>query len=117
MGDDELDTADNTLVTGKTRRQFLKALGAGTLLGPLALLRWDAALTTGRRSVERPAVPAQVKNIPNSANSITSVEGGTRSDPEGVAPSGNVKLLTWKDSRNAGRTTTLGAYLYQYDFS
>ncbi len=56
--------------------------------------------------------------IPSSGNSIGTVVGAGRNDPEGVAlPAANVTLLTWKDSRNADRTMTLDAYLYQYDFS
>jgi len=57
------------------------------------------------------------EDIPSSANSITTAEGGSRKDPEGYADAKNVKLITWKDSLNADRTMTLGAYLYQYDFS
>src|SRR5579859_116966 len=57
------------------------------------------------------------RDIGPSANSITAVAGGTRTDPEGVAPTGNVYSITWNDSRNAQRTMTLGAYLYQYNFS
>jgi hypothetical protein len=59
----------------------------------------------------------QEERIANSAKSITTTDGGIREDPEGVAPPGNVKLITWKDSRDADRRVTLGAYLYQYDFS
>jgi hypothetical protein len=55
--------------------------------------------------------------ISNSANSITTAAGSIRTDPEGVAPAGIVNLIIWKDSRNADRRMTLGAYLYQYDFS
>jgi mannan endo-1,4-beta-mannosidase len=61
-------------------------------------------------------VPPPVIN-PITANPITAIEGSTRQDPEGVAPAAKVKLITWKDSRNADRRITLGAYLYQYDFS
>jgi hypothetical protein len=57
------------------------------------------------------------RRIANSVKSITIAEGGIRKDPEGSAPDGDVNLITWKDSRNADRTMTLGAYLYQYDFS
>lgn len=54
----------------------------------------------------------------NSANSITSTVGASRSDPEGVAPlAPTTTNLIWKDSRNADRKMVLGAYLYQYDFS
>ena len=66
---------------------------------------------------ERFSICAQDERIATSANSITTGDGGIRTDPEGVAPPSNVKLITWKDSRNADRTMTLGAYLYQYDFS
>src|SRR4029079_1882490 len=55
--------------------------------------------------------------IPNSPNGITTADGGIRSDPEGVAPPRRVTLITWKDSRDAERTMTLGTYLYQYNFS
>ena len=49
---------------------------------------------------------------------VHATAGAGRSDPEGVAPpSATVTNLTWKDSRGAGRTLVLGAYLYQYDFS
>lgn len=51
------------------------------------------------------------------ANSITKADGGQRSDPEGIATKTQVTKLTWKDSRGADRTMTLGGYLYQYDFS
>jgi hypothetical protein len=57
------------------------------------------------------------QEIPMSANSIVTAVGGTRTDPEGVAPAANVTSITWRDSRNAARTMVLGAYLYQYDFS
>src|SRR5690349_12700276 len=116
MRGDEFGTPDEGLTIGKTRRHILKALGAGAA-GLLALLRWGSAPTEGRYRAGRPSVSAQGKSIPNSANSITSVEGGIRPDPEGVAPAASVKLLTWNDARNAARTATLGAYLYQYDFS
>lgn len=56
-------------------------------------------------------------SISTSVNSITTSAGGIRNDPEGVAPAGNVTLITWKDSRGADRMMTVGAYLYQYDFS
>jgi mannan endo-1,4-beta-mannosidase len=69
-----------------------------------------------KNSAERASVFNQGV-IPNSANSITTSEGGIRHDPEGIAPAGNVTLITWKDSRNADRRITLGAYLYQYEFS
>jgi hypothetical protein len=62
----------------------------------------------------------QGEGIPLSTNSITAAGGGIRCDPEPKprrAPPGEVNLITWKDSRNADRTMTLGAYLYQYDFS
>jgi hypothetical protein len=42
---------------------------------------------------------------------------GSRTEPEGIAPLDEVWLITWRDSRNAPRTLTLGAYLHQYDFS
>jgi hypothetical protein len=52
------------------------------------------------------------------ANSIVATAGAARTDPEGVAPpAASTSLITWKDSRGANRTMTLGAYLYQYDFS
>ncbi|MFO0983806.1 MAG: hypothetical protein U1E76_19080 [Planctomycetota bacterium] len=56
--------------------------------------------------------------IATSANSIEVSTGGSRNDPEGVAPpADHVSVITWKDSRLADRTLVLGAYLYQYDFS
>ena len=70
-----------------------------------------------KNSAERSSIFHQGEGIPHSANSITTAEGGIRHDPEGIAPVGNVNLITWKDSRNADRRMTLGAYLYQYDFS
>ncbi|WP_199728658.1 cellulase family glycosylhydrolase [Corallococcus sp. CA053C] len=66
---------------------------------------------------ERSSVFNQGVDISNSANSITTAEGGTRHDPEELAPDRQVDLVTWKDARNADRTLHLGAYLYQYDFS
>lgn len=59
-------------------------------------------------------------DLPFSSSSISVVAraGGPRTDPEGVAPPANeTTLLTWHDSRGHERTLTLGAYLYQYDFS
>lgn len=51
-------------------------------------------------------------------SSIVARIGGSRYDPEGVAPSvDRTTLLTWRDSRGRERTMTLGAYLYQYDFT
>jgi len=62
--------------------------------------------------------PPQMPAIPNTANSITSAAGAGRSDPEGVAPAvASTTLLSWKDSRGANRTMTLGSYLYHYDYS
>src|SRR5262245_29505958 len=83
-----------------------------------------AALVTcsGGGSSSSPAGPAGTINaqtgIPDSANSLVVVsDGSVRSDPEGVAPPSNTFVVTWKDSRNADRSATLWAYLYQYDFS
>ncbi len=105
------------LATGKTRRQFLKAVAAGAAVGLPAIFRGGSAQgdTRSPNNTEQSSI-FEGAGIPNSANSITSVAGGSRSDPEG-APASNVNLITWKDSRNADRTMTLGAYLYQYDFS
>lgn len=104
--------------TGTSRRQFLKALSAGAVAGSLALFRRGLAKPdTHVPHAERFPVLAQGMGLPPSVDGIIAVAGGLRSDPEGVAPAANVKLLTWKDSRNAPRTATLGAYLYQYDFS
>ena len=62
--------------------------------------------------------PTTTPDIPTTANSIRVAPGGSRSDPEGVAPpAAEVSLVTWKDSRDADRTLLLGAYLYQYDFT
>lgn len=55
--------------------------------------------------------------ITNVADSISTVAGGTRTDPEGVAAAESVTNITWKDSRGASRTMALGSYLHQYDFS
>jgi hypothetical protein len=57
------------------------------------------------------------EGIPDSANGITSVPLGTRSDPEGVAPPAAVNVLTWKDARGSDRSMVLGSYLYHYDLS
>ncbi len=58
------------------------------------------------------------QGFPQTANSITSSVGPSRSDPEGVAPlAPSTTHLIWKDSRNADRKMVLNAYLYQYDFS
>jgi hypothetical protein len=118
MSLDGFDTLDKELAIGKTRRQFLKALGAGAA-GLLVLFRGGSAQgdTRSSNSAQRSAVFTQGTGIPNSPNSITAVAGDIRSDPEGVAPARRVTLITWKDSHNAERTMTLGAYLYQYDFS
>jgi hypothetical protein len=73
--------------------------------------------TLGGSSEAEGAVVVQA-GIPTSGNSISTLVGGTRTDPEEVAPAAaNVTMLTWKDSRNADRTMVLNAYLYQYDFS
>ena len=56
--------------------------------------------------------------LPGTPNGITAAAGGPRTDPEGVAPqAAGTTVLTWKDARGADRTMTLGAYLYQYDFT
>jgi hypothetical protein len=122
MSNEELDKLDRERMRRKTRRQFLKALGAGATAGPLALFGWGS-LQRGTPAAEghglagRSLAGIQVAGFPASANSITSVDGGSRPDPEDVAQPAPVKLLTWNDSRSAARTATLGAYLYQYDFS
>jgi hypothetical protein len=114
----ECDKLDHAHATRTTRRQFLKAVSAGAAGALLALFRESAVQGDPRSSsTAMSSSRFEVSDIVNSANSITSLPGGTRNDPEGVAPSGAVKLITWKDSRNANRTMTLGAYLYQYDFS
>jgi mannan endo-1,4-beta-mannosidase len=64
-----------------------------------------------------PAVLLDGQGVPDSANGITSVPGGTRGDPEGVAADGAVNVLTWKDARGNDRAMVLGSYLYQYDLS
>lgn len=129
MSNEEFDKLDTEFVAGTTRRQFLKALSAGVTIGPLAFLDWGFAqpdtstfldnkpLQRDISTIEERHDAERTSDIPISANSITSVDGPTRIDPEGVAPPAPVKLLTWRDSRNAARTATLGPYLYQYDFS
>jgi len=119
MSSDGFDTLGKALATGHTRRQFLKALGAGAVAGLLALFRGSSARgdTRSSNTAERSSVVDQGTGIPNSPNSITAVAGDIRADPEGIAPPRRVALITWKDSRDAERTMTLGAYLYQYDFS
>jgi len=119
MRRDGFDTLGKELATGKSRRQFLKALGAGAAAGLLAPFRRGSAQgdTRSPNNAERSAVFVQGMGIPNSSNSITAVVGDIRPDPEGIAPPRRVTLITWKDSRDAERAMTLGAYLYQYDFS
>jgi hypothetical protein len=119
MSSDGFDSLGKELATGKTRRQFLKALAAGAAAGLLALFRGGSARggTRWSNTAERSSVVDQGTGILNSPNSITAVEGDIRADPEGIAPPRRVTLITWKDSRDAERTVTLGAYLYQYDFS
>jgi hypothetical protein len=71
-----------------------------------------------RHTAERPAILDQGESVADSTNGIiTTTAGGTRTDFEGRAPADPVDLITWKDSRNADRTMTLGAYLHRYDFS
>jgi hypothetical protein len=87
---------------------------AHTAIGELRadILALTMSTTTSTTTTTRPT------DIPNTANSITATAGGPRSDPEGVAPpAANTVLITWKDARGADRKMTLGAYLYQYDFS
>lgn len=55
--------------------------------------------------------------IANGTNSIVKADGGTKTDPEGVAAPENVTNVTWKDARGASRTLALGSYLHKYDFS
>lgn len=62
-------------------------------------------------------VPGGGTMIVESASSIRAEAGGLRSDPEGVAAPSNVTLIRWRDARGAERRMTLGAYLYQYDFT
>lgn len=119
MSSDDIDTLDPAPATAATRRAFLKAVSAGAAGALLALFRARSAQGDVRapsRSIARAGGP-QGAAIASSANSITSTPGGTRTDPEGVAPNSSVSLLTWKDARGADRTVTLGAYMYQYDFS
>lgn len=131
MSGDDFEKLDRALAPGTTRREFLRALGTGAAGGLLALVCGGSAQGNTRSSnstdnpadaqlrqpAQRATVFEQGTRIPNSANSITSVVGGTRNDPEGVAPASSVNRITWRDSRNAERTMTLGGYLYQYDFS
>ncbi len=121
MSNDDFNTLDKELTTGNTRRQFLKALSTGAAGGLLALFGGRSAQgdTRSSNTIDDTFIigGSGVQLLGTSANSITSVAGGIRSDPEGVAPTRNVNLITWNDSRNAARTITLGAYLYEYDFS
>jgi mannan endo-1,4-beta-mannosidase len=64
-----------------------------------------------------PSVLLDGDGIPDSANEITIVPSGTRSDPEGVAAPAAVNVVTWKDARGGDRSMVLGPYLYQYDLS
>lgn len=68
-------------------------------------------------SDDEPSMEPSDDTIPMTANSITRAAAGQRSDPEGVAPKADVTEVTWRDGRGGERTMTLGAYLYQYDFS
>lgn len=115
MSNDRFDTLDTGHAIGKSRRQFLKAVGVGAVGGLLGLFQGSSAQSHTRTNTV--TLVEQGTAIPNSPNSITTVDGGTRSDPEGIAPPSSVNRITWKDSRNADRAMTLGSYLYQYDFS
>jgi hypothetical protein len=65
-----------------------------------------------------PSDPGSDLPFVSSAVSVVARTGGPRTDPEGIAPpAGETTLLTWRDSRGHDRTLTLGAYLYQYDFT
>lgn len=67
-----------------------------------------------------PPTPPAAADVPfiESPASITARAAGPRSDPEGVAPpAAQTTQLTWRDSRGRDRSMTLGAYLYQYDFT
>ncbi len=48
---------------------------------------------------------------------ITHASGGRRTDPEGIAPASDTTKLSYRDAQGYARSLTLGAYLYQYDFS
>ena len=82
MSSDEFDKLGNELAIGKTRRQFLKALGAGAAAGLLARFRGSSAQgdTRSSNNAERSSVLTQGTGIPNSPNSITAVAGESRSD-------------------------------------
>ena len=108
-----------------------KADKAGTCAGGAAELAGDAdaciATVLGDVVVPTPTPAPTVTPTPtatatavvgDTANSITLSTGSARTDPEGAAPpAASTSVITWKDARGADRTMTLGAYLYQYDFS
>ncbi len=78
----------------------------------------DPKTPTEPPAQEPPADPPSKPPFAASASSIRTQSGGPRMDPEGVAPpADDTTLLTWRDSRGRERTMTLGAYLYQYDFT
>ncbi|MDX2198455.1 MAG: hypothetical protein SF069_05720 [Phycisphaerae bacterium] len=66
-----------------------------------------------------PPVPGgATSEFVSGAASIVARAGGPRTDKENVAPPiAQSTLLSWRDSRGRERTMTLGAYLYQYDFT
>ena len=77
-----------------------------------------ACKASGGTSCSATTTTSTLPGLPDTANSIAMTAGGSRTDPEGVAPpAAGTTVLTWKDSRGADRAMTLGAYLYQYDFS
>lgn len=77
-----------------------------------------ACRASGKTTCAATTTTTTIPGLPDTANSIAVTAGGPRTDPEGVAPpAAETTLLTWKDSRGADRAMTLGAYLYQYDFT
>lgn len=65
-----------------------------------------------------PASGGATSEFVSGASSIVARAGGPRTDKENVAPPiAQSTLLTWRDARGRERTMTLGAYLYQYDFT
>lgn len=103
----------------------MRSRRAGSLVIGLLTALFGAAALSGCEAVPDPLPDPDGDDSPApalgefvaTANSIAAAPGGTRTDREGVAPAGDVTMVTWKDARGADRTMTLGAYLYEYDFS
>lgn len=91
--------------------------GPGSAVPPPAQGPGTGTLPPAGPTVPPPPPPAGARGFDATANSARAVAAGTRYDPEGVAFPANVNRIAWNDSRGAERSLTLGAYLYQYDFT